>query len=158
MRAGQAATVEIDTYGDKTFKAHVASLSPGTGAQFSVLPAQNATGNWVKVVQRLAVRIEIDDADRAHPLLRRPQRHREGRHAGSEGRARSRIEDTRRAARTAATCERVAESSAGELNGRGCHSRSAAATGPVQTAQSGTDHRQRDGGVDHAGDRHHDRR
>jgi membrane fusion protein (multidrug efflux system) len=68
MRAGQQATVEIDTYGDKTFKAHVASLSPGTGAQFSVLPAQNATGNWVKVVQRLAVRIEIDDADPAHPL------------------------------------------------------------------------------------------
>jgi len=69
MRAGQPATVRIDTYGDRTFKAHVASLSPGTGAQFSVLPAQNATGNWVKVVQRLAVRIEIDDADRQHPLF-----------------------------------------------------------------------------------------
>ena len=69
MREGQPATVVIDTYGDKTFKAHVASLSPGTGAQFSVLPAQNATGNWVKVVQRLAVRIEIDDADSAHPLF-----------------------------------------------------------------------------------------
>ncbi len=69
MRAGQPATVEIDAYGDKTFKAHVASLSPGTGAQFSALPAQNATGNWVKVVQRLAVRIQIDDADRAHPLF-----------------------------------------------------------------------------------------
>ena len=62
MRAGQAATVQIDTYGDRTFKAHVASLSPGTGSQFSVLPAQNATGNWVKVVQRLAVRVEIEDA------------------------------------------------------------------------------------------------
>jgi membrane fusion protein (multidrug efflux system) len=69
MRAGQPATVKIDTYGDRTFKAHVASLSPGTGSQFSVLPAQNATGNWVKVVQRLAVRIEIEDADRAHPLF-----------------------------------------------------------------------------------------
>jgi membrane fusion protein, multidrug efflux system len=69
MRAGQPATVRIDTYGDRTFKAHVASLSPGTGAQFSVLPAQNATGNWVKVVQRLAVRIEIDDADHQHPLF-----------------------------------------------------------------------------------------
>jgi membrane fusion protein (multidrug efflux system) len=68
MRAGQQAMVEIDTYGDRTFKGHVSSLSPGTGAQFSVLPAQNATGNWVKVVQRLAVRIEIDDADRDHPL------------------------------------------------------------------------------------------
>jgi membrane fusion protein (multidrug efflux system) len=69
MRAGQTATVKIDTYGDRSFKGHVVSLSPGTGAQFSVLPAQNATGNWVKVVQRLAVRIEIDDADRDHPLF-----------------------------------------------------------------------------------------
>jgi membrane fusion protein (multidrug efflux system) len=68
MREGQPATVSIDTYGDRTFKGHVVSLSPGTGAQFSVLPAQNATGNWVKVVQRLAVRVEIDDADRDHPL------------------------------------------------------------------------------------------
>jgi membrane fusion protein (multidrug efflux system) len=69
MREGQPATVRIDTYGDRTFKAHVASLSPGTGAQFSILPAQNATGNWVKVVQRLAVRVEIEDADRDHPLF-----------------------------------------------------------------------------------------
>lgn len=69
MREGQEATVRIDTYGDRTFKGHIVSLSPGTGAQFSVLPAQNATGNWVKVVQRLAVRVEIDDADRDHPLF-----------------------------------------------------------------------------------------
>jgi membrane fusion protein, multidrug efflux system len=69
MRAGQVATVKIDTYGDRTFKGHVVSISPGTGAQFSVLPAQNATGNWVKVVQRLAVRVEIDDGDRDHPLF-----------------------------------------------------------------------------------------
>jgi membrane fusion protein, multidrug efflux system len=69
MREGQTATVRIDTYGDRTFKGHVVSLSPGTGAQFSVLPAQNATGNWVKVVQRLAVRVEIDDADHDHPLF-----------------------------------------------------------------------------------------
>ncbi|MEJ0035436.1 MAG: HlyD family secretion protein [Gammaproteobacteria bacterium] len=69
MREGQPATVRIDTYGDRTFKGHIASISPGTGAQFSVLPAQNATGNWVKVVQRLAVRVEIDDADHDHPLF-----------------------------------------------------------------------------------------
>jgi len=69
MREGQEASVKIDTYGDRTFKGHVVSISPGTGAQFSVLPAQNATGNWVKVVQRLAVRVEIDDADRDHPLF-----------------------------------------------------------------------------------------
>jgi membrane fusion protein (multidrug efflux system) len=69
MRAGQPVTVKIDTYSDRTFKGHVVSLSPGTGSQFSVLPAQNATGNWVKVVQRLAVRVEIDDGDRKHPLF-----------------------------------------------------------------------------------------
>jgi membrane fusion protein (multidrug efflux system) len=68
MRAGQPATIKIDTYGDRSFKAHVVSLSPGTGSAFSVLPAQNATGNWVKVVQRLAVRLEIEDGDRQHPL------------------------------------------------------------------------------------------
>ena len=69
MREGQPATVKIDTYGDRTFSGHVASISPGTGAQFSVLPAQNATGNWVKVVQRLTVRVHIDDADGNHPLF-----------------------------------------------------------------------------------------
>jgi membrane fusion protein, multidrug efflux system len=68
MRVGQPVTVDIDTYGDRTFEGHVASISPGTGAQFSILPAQNATGNWVKVVQRLPVRVEIDDADNEHPL------------------------------------------------------------------------------------------
>jgi membrane fusion protein (multidrug efflux system) len=68
MRAGQQVTVTVDAYADRTFKGHVASFSPGTGSQFSLLPAQNATGNWVKVVQRLPVRIEIDDADAAHPL------------------------------------------------------------------------------------------
>lgn len=68
MRAGQPVTVRIDTYKDKTFKGHVGSFSPGTGSQFSMLPPQNATGNWVKVVQRLPVRIEIDDADAEHPL------------------------------------------------------------------------------------------
>ncbi|HEU4618656.1 MAG TPA: HlyD family secretion protein [Gammaproteobacteria bacterium] len=68
MRPGQPASVEIDAYGDKVFKGHVASFTPGTGAKFSVLPAQNATGNWVKVVQRLAVRIEIDDPDPERPL------------------------------------------------------------------------------------------
>jgi membrane fusion protein (multidrug efflux system) len=68
MRAGQPVTVEIDTYKDKSFKGHIVSFSPGTGAQFALLPAQNATGNWVKVVQRLPVRIEIDEADNEHPL------------------------------------------------------------------------------------------
>ncbi len=59
MRAGQSAEVRIDAYPDKTFQATVASVSPGTGAQFSLLPPENATGNWVKVVQRLPVRLQL---------------------------------------------------------------------------------------------------
>jgi len=68
MRAGETATVQIDSYPGKTFDGKVASLSPGTGSQFSVLPPENATGNWVKVVQRLPVRIQLDRLDPAFPL------------------------------------------------------------------------------------------
>ena len=68
MRAGQTASVELDTYPGKSFRAKVASVSPGTGSQFSVLPPENATGNWVKVVQRLPVRLEIEDAGSSYPL------------------------------------------------------------------------------------------
>jgi len=60
MRPGQSATVTIDAYPDLELKAHVASFSPGTGSSFSLLPAENATGNWVKVVQRLPVRLSLD--------------------------------------------------------------------------------------------------
>src|SRR3984885_10449886 len=63
MRAGQAAQVHIDAYPGRRFSAQVASLSPGTGAQFSLLPPENATGNWVKVVQRVPVRLQLDGAD-----------------------------------------------------------------------------------------------
>ena len=62
MRVGQSARIRIDAYPDQHLTARVASLSPGTGAQFSVLPPENATGNWVKVVQRLPVRLEFKDA------------------------------------------------------------------------------------------------
>jgi membrane fusion protein (multidrug efflux system) len=68
MKPGDAATVTVDAYPDATFTARVASLSPGTGSQFSVLPPQNATGNWVKVVQRLPVRLEIENPDPQRPL------------------------------------------------------------------------------------------
>ncbi len=68
MRPGQSAEVKIDTYSGKSFRAKVASLSPGTGSQFSALPPENATGNWVKVVQRLPVRLELEDADPSLPL------------------------------------------------------------------------------------------
>jgi membrane fusion protein (multidrug efflux system) len=61
MRPGQSADIRIDAYPGRRFKAHVTSLSPGTGAQFSLLPPENATGNWVKVVQRVPVRLQIDD-------------------------------------------------------------------------------------------------
>jgi membrane fusion protein (multidrug efflux system) len=68
MRVGQEAKVEVDSYPGKTFEGRVASVSPGTGSQFSVLPPENATGNWVKVVQRLPVRVELEKRDPAFPL------------------------------------------------------------------------------------------
>ena len=63
LRAGQAAEVHIDAYPGRTFRGQVASLSPGTGAQFSVLPPENATGNWVKVVQRVPVRVQFEPSE-----------------------------------------------------------------------------------------------
>jgi membrane fusion protein (multidrug efflux system) len=60
MHPGNSATVKIDAYPDRTFRAVVASITPGTGSQFSVLPPENATGNWVKVVQRLDVRLRLE--------------------------------------------------------------------------------------------------
>ena len=68
MRPGQQATVEVDTYPDVVFPAKVESLSPGTGLTFSLLPAENATGNWVKVVQRLPVRLRLERLDPDAPL------------------------------------------------------------------------------------------
>lgn len=68
LRPGQAATVEVDAYPGHLFKAHVMSMSPGTGSQFSLLPPENATGNWVKVVQRLPVRLAFDAPDPSRPL------------------------------------------------------------------------------------------
>lgn len=68
LRPGQTARIRIDSYPGKTFKGRVVSVSPGTGSQFSMLPAENATGNWVKVVQRLPVRVEIEKLDSTYPL------------------------------------------------------------------------------------------
>lgn len=68
MRVGQRARVTIDAFGNKPLWGHVASLGAGTGAEFSVLPAQNATGNWVKVTQRVPVRIALD-APPPRPLI-----------------------------------------------------------------------------------------
>jgi membrane fusion protein (multidrug efflux system) len=60
MRVGQPATLTFDAYPGFELKGHVASIGAGTGSEFSVLPAQNANGNWVKVTQRVPVRIAID--------------------------------------------------------------------------------------------------
>ena len=68
MQVGQAARIEFDAYPDLVLKGHVALIGAGTGSEFSVLPAQNATGNWVKVTQRVPVRIAIDDGS-ARPLI-----------------------------------------------------------------------------------------
>ncbi|HRA82408.1 MAG TPA: HlyD family secretion protein [Thauera sp.] len=69
VRPGQPVTIRIDTYPDATWNGTVDSLSPATGAEFSVIPAQNATGNWVKIAQRVPVRIKLDDAS-DQPALR----------------------------------------------------------------------------------------
>jgi membrane fusion protein (multidrug efflux system) len=69
MRPGQEATIDVDAYPDHKFKAHIVSMSPGTGSDFAVLPPENATGNWVKVVQRLPVRLEFDEVDPERPLF-----------------------------------------------------------------------------------------
>jgi membrane fusion protein (multidrug efflux system) len=70
MRIGQPVTLSADVYGSKVnYHGHVEGFSAGTGAAFAVLPAQNATGNWIKVVQRLPVRIRLDQRELdAHPL------------------------------------------------------------------------------------------
>ena len=68
MHPGQKATVTIDAYPGHTFNAVISSIGAGTGSEFSVLPAQNATGNWIKVVQRVAVRLHFTDTTAALPL------------------------------------------------------------------------------------------
>ena len=60
MRVGQPAEVRVDAYPDRRLRAHVQSLQAGTGARFELLPPENATGNWVKVVQRVPVKITLD--------------------------------------------------------------------------------------------------
>ena len=59
VQAGQTAEIEIDTYPDRKWQGTVTSISPATGSEYSIIPAQNATGNWVKVVQRVPVRIMV---------------------------------------------------------------------------------------------------
>ena len=69
MRPGQPADINVDAYPDKTFKGHVDSIQAGTGARFSLLPPENATGNYVKVVQRVPVKIVFDEAPDPQHML-----------------------------------------------------------------------------------------
>jgi membrane fusion protein (multidrug efflux system) len=64
VAVGQGVTLDVDAFPNHVFKGKVGSLSPGTGAQFAILPPQNATGNFVKVVQRVPVRIYFDKDDK----------------------------------------------------------------------------------------------
>ena len=70
MRPGQKATITVDAYGGRTFTGHVESIASATGARFSLLPPENATGNYVKVVQRVPVKIVLDAGQNAEQLLR----------------------------------------------------------------------------------------
>ncbi len=68
VRVGQSAEISIDAYPDHRWRATVVSIAPATGAEFSLLPPQNASGNWVKVVQRVPVRLEIEHQESEPPL------------------------------------------------------------------------------------------
>jgi membrane fusion protein (multidrug efflux system) len=69
MRVGQKADITVDAYGGRKYEGHIDSIAAATGARFSLLPPENATGNYVKVVQRVPVKIVIDKGqDDAHPL------------------------------------------------------------------------------------------
>ena len=70
IREGQLATVRADAYPDHQWQAVIASISPATGAEFSLLPPQNASGNWVKVVQRVPVRLTLVESSVSGPPLR----------------------------------------------------------------------------------------
>jgi membrane fusion protein (multidrug efflux system) len=68
VHAGQPASVTIDTFPGRDFKGRICSIAPGTGSQFSILPAQNASGNWVKVVQRVPLRFCFDPSENTEGL------------------------------------------------------------------------------------------
>lgn len=70
MRPGQRATISVDAYGSHTFKAHIESIAAATGAKFSLLPPENASGNYVKVVQRVPVKIVLEKGEDPDHLLR----------------------------------------------------------------------------------------
>jgi membrane fusion protein (multidrug efflux system) len=70
VRAGQPATVTVDTYPNVVWRGTVESISPAAAQEFSLLPAQNTSGNWVKIVQRVPLRVRVDTTDSSLPPLR----------------------------------------------------------------------------------------
>jgi membrane fusion protein (multidrug efflux system) len=68
VRPGQAVTITVDTYPGASWTGIVDSISPASGSEFSILPAQNSSGNWVKVVQRIPVRVKITGGPANMPL------------------------------------------------------------------------------------------
>lgn len=68
LKSGDPVSIEIDTYPHHTWEGHVSDVGPATGAEFALIPAQNASGNWVKIVQRIPVRVKIESEDPARPL------------------------------------------------------------------------------------------
>ena len=70
MQPGQKATIEVDALGGREFDGHVDSIAAATGAKFSLLPPENATGNFVKVVQRIPVKIVLESGQDPNHLLR----------------------------------------------------------------------------------------
>jgi membrane fusion protein (multidrug efflux system) len=70
MRPGQRVTVKVDAYGGKTLTGKIDSIAAATGARFSLLPPENATGNFVKVVQRVPVKIVLDAGQDPQNVLR----------------------------------------------------------------------------------------
>ena len=70
VRPGQPVTVTVDTYPDLEWHGVVESVSPAAAQEFALLPAQNTSGNWVKVVQRVPMRVRLDTSDKSLPPLR----------------------------------------------------------------------------------------
>jgi len=70
VRPGQPVTVTVDTYPDAEWRGTIESISPAAAQEFSLLPAQNTSGNWVKVVQRVPMRVRLDTGDKNRPALR----------------------------------------------------------------------------------------
>src|SRR5882757_2646338 len=70
VRPGQPVTVTVDTYPDAEWRGTIESISPAAAQEFSLLPAQNTSGNWVKVVQRVPMRVRLDTSDKSRPALR----------------------------------------------------------------------------------------